>query len=92
MVFSFDAARSESSLARYVQGTGLDLGPGGRAALETHVREEYSTWGWIMEGLLERAGFQIDEADYQNDFLAAYVCTRRPEAATLKEPQTSQEK
>jgi putative AdoMet-dependent methyltransferase len=92
VVFSFDAARSESSLARYVQGTGLDLGPGGRAALETHVREEYSTCGWIMEGLLERAGFRIDQADYQNDFLAAYVCTRRPEAATLKEPQTSQEK
>ncbi len=32
---------------------------------------------WIMEGLLERAGFQIDEADYKDDFLAAYVCTRK---------------
>ena len=34
-----------------------------------------------MEGLLERAGFQIDEADYKDDFLAAYVCTRKPETA-----------
>ncbi len=39
----------------------------------------------IMEGLLERAGFQIDEADYKDDFLAAYVCTRKSEVRPVKE-------
>ena len=36
---------------------------------------------WIMEGLLARAGFQIDQADYKDDFLASYVCAKKPEVA-----------
>ena len=39
---------------------------------------------WIMEGLLERAGFQIDQADYKDDFLAAYVCTKRSEPVAAR--------
>ncbi len=31
----------------------------------------------IMEGLLERAGFQIDPADYNGDFLASHTCTKK---------------
>jgi hypothetical protein len=30
-----------------------------------------------MEGLLERAGFEIDSAEYDDGFQATYVCTRR---------------
>jgi hypothetical protein len=37
-----------------------------------------------MEGLLERAGFQIEGADYQDDFLAGYVCTNKSEAVRAK--------
>jgi ubiquinone/menaquinone biosynthesis C-methylase UbiE len=41
----------------------------------THVRDEHSTYDWIMEGLLTRAGFRIDRADYDG-FVATYLCTR----------------
>ncbi len=44
---------------------------------ETAVREEYSTLGWIMEGLLERAGFHIDKKEYLEGFMAVYECTKR---------------
>ena len=43
---------------------------------EIHVREEFSTYDWIMEGLLERAGFRIDEAKYDPGFQTTYICTR----------------
>jgi len=76
VVFSFDAARSEPAIERFVGRMSLHMGPDGRTAAETHVREEYSTWSWVMEGLLEKAGFQIDAAEYTDDFLAAYVCTK----------------
>ncbi|MHB1419823.1 MAG: class I SAM-dependent methyltransferase, partial [Bacillota bacterium] len=33
---------------------------------ETAVRDEFSTYDWIMEGLLERAGFAIENAHYQD--------------------------
>lgn len=44
--------------------------------VETHIREEYSTFTWIMEGLLEKAGFNIDTATYKQGVLAKYVCTK----------------
>ncbi len=41
-----------------------------------HIRDEYSTFDWVMESLLERAGFRIDAAEYGEGFGATYVCTK----------------
>ena len=77
VVFSFEANRYEQGIAQFIRKMSLDIGPDGQAASEMHVREEYSTYRWIMEGLLTRAGFQIDHVDYENEFLAGYLCTRK---------------
>ncbi len=53
---------------------------GGTEAVEDvtmHVREEYSTFTWVMEGLLENAGFTIDHAQYDKGVLAEYICSRK---------------
>ncbi len=53
---------------------------GGQKALEDvgmHVQEEYSTFTWIMESLLEKAGFMIDTVHYDKGVLAQYVCTKK---------------
>jgi putative AdoMet-dependent methyltransferase len=42
-----------------------------------HVKNEFSTYDWIMEGLIKRSGFDISSADYSNGVQAAYVCTKR---------------
>lgn len=42
----------------------------------THVRDEHSTFAWVIEGLLERAGFQILEARFARGVYATYVCRR----------------
>jgi ubiquinone/menaquinone biosynthesis C-methylase UbiE len=84
VVFSFDIGRCEPSIERFIEKMSLRTVPDGRRAAQTHVRQEYSTCGWIMEGLLERAGFRIDEADYKDDFLAAYLCTRKPAPAAAE--------
>ncbi len=82
VVFSFDTARYASALEGFVERMSFRTTPDGHRVGATHVRQEYSTCGWIMEGLLERAGFQIDDADYRDDFLAVYLCTRKsPQAA-----------
>ncbi len=83
VVFSFDVAQYEANIRRFIQAMGVHIGPEGRTEAETHVREEYSTCDWIMEGLLERAGFSIDEAEYQDEFLAAYVCTKKTAPVSL---------
>ena len=49
-----------------------------RPELETHVREEYSTFSWLIEPLLERAGFEIREAESRaSRIYAAYTCVKR---------------
>ena len=51
---------------------------GAEAAL--HLREEFSTLGWIMEGLLERAGFRIEAQSNSSGFFAEYHCIRLADA------------
>ena len=42
-----------------------------------HVKSEFSTYDWIMEGLIRRSGFDISSAEYSNGVQATYVCTKR---------------
>jgi ubiquinone/menaquinone biosynthesis C-methylase UbiE len=45
--------------------------------LETHLREEYSTFSWLLEPMLDRAGFEIRQAAYsESRVFAAYACVR----------------
>ena len=49
-----------------------------RAELEEHVRDEHSTFTWLLEPMIERSGFQIDDADYSPDgIFARYVVRKR---------------
>jgi hypothetical protein len=51
-----------------------------------HVREEHSTFGWIVEGMLQRAGFEIVEADYLTPESAQYVCKKIPVESPSNQP------
>ncbi|MFW6090531.1 MAG: class I SAM-dependent methyltransferase, partial [Actinomycetota bacterium] len=48
-----------------------------RAELEEHVRDEHSTFTWLLEPMLERAGFRIDDAGYSADGIFAWYVARR---------------
>jgi ubiquinone/menaquinone biosynthesis C-methylase UbiE len=48
-----------------------------RAELETHLRDEYSTFTWLFEPMLLRAGFEISETAYaESRTYARYTCVR----------------
>ena len=47
----------------------------------THVREEYSTFDWIMDGLLTRAGFKIQSKEILEGVIGKYLCVKESEAA-----------
>jgi ubiquinone/menaquinone biosynthesis C-methylase UbiE len=48
-----------------------------RQELEAHLREEYSTFTWLLEAMLERAGYQIHQVDYDpSRVYAAYTCVK----------------
>ena len=49
-----------------------------RGELETHLRQEFSTFSWLLEPILEQAGFEIEQADYGRvGVYAEYVCRKR---------------
>lgn len=52
------------------------VGPEFAAEVESHLRDEYSTYDWVMEGFLVRAGFHIDSVTYDDNFGATYLCTK----------------
>ena len=48
-----------------------------REDFETHVRDEHSTFAWVLHGMLERAGFEVLEAREPQVEYAEWLC-RRP--------------
>lgn len=48
-----------------------------RAELETHIREEYSPFSWVLEPLMEHAGFRIQQASHTpSRIYSTYACIR----------------
>jgi ubiquinone/menaquinone biosynthesis C-methylase UbiE len=49
-----------------------------RAEYATHLRDEYSTFTWLFEPMLEHAGFEILDASYSaSRIYAEYTCKRK---------------
>lgn len=47
----------------------------------THVREEYSTFDWIMDGIMERSGFKVLSKEVHEGVIARYLCIKETEIA-----------
>ena len=65
-------ANVEAWIAQTAAQGGAEVGD----SIRGHVGKEFSTYAWIMAGLLERAGFRIDSADAKGGVLANYWCTK----------------
>ena len=77
IVFPSEASDLEDQINAWVRSTALQSGHELAAEAEIHIREEYSTYDWVMEGRLKRAGFEIESTEYGDGFQATYVCVRR---------------
>jgi len=47
-----------------------------RDEFEEHVREEHSTFSWLLERMIERAGFLVEEALHSGDSIVARYLLR----------------
>ncbi len=54
-------------------------GPATRKDMEAHVQNEFSTYDWIMDGLLTRAGFEITSKVVLQGVVGRYLCRKRAE-------------
>jgi SAM-dependent methyltransferase len=75
LVYSFEPAEADGRLGAWFAGAAPSRDVGWtRAELEEHVRTEHSTYTWLLEPLLEHAGFEILEAEQRGGAYATYVC------------------
>lgn len=72
LVYSFDPAESHEQIDTWLAGMESTLFT--EEELLNHFREEFSTYDFLMESILERTGFDILDASYRDGFYAAYTC------------------
>jgi ubiquinone/menaquinone biosynthesis C-methylase UbiE len=78
IVFSFEPEDARNVIDAWLEGAPARPEDGWtQIELEMHLREEYSTFSWLMEPMLQKAGFEIRQASYsESRVFAAYVCVK----------------
>jgi SAM-dependent methyltransferase len=78
LVYSFRPQEADATIASWLASAPEDPTQGWTAAqLAEHVREEHSTFTWLLEPMLERAGFDVrDRWLSPNRTYGAYTCVR----------------
>lgn len=78
VVYSFQPDEAEERIESWCAtgGSGIER-DWIRAELEEHVRDEHSTFTWLLEPMIERSGFRIDDVAYSPDgIFASYVARK----------------
>ena len=79
LIYSFDPDDAGDAISAWLAAAPTDRASGWTSAeLAEHVRTEFSTFSWLLEPLLDRAGFDIAERWMSESRLyGEYVCIRR---------------
>ncbi|MFB3896327.1 MAG: class I SAM-dependent methyltransferase [bacterium] len=76
IVFSSKEAQLFESIDKMIQAFEQQAGEQMAREAIIHIKNEYSTYDWIMEGILTKSGFKIDTAQYNPGFQTTYICSR----------------
>ena len=78
VVYHFEPHEAADRLESWC-ATGLPPEEGGwsREELEEHVRDEHSTYSWLLEAMAVRAGFTVEQAEHTDDGIFATYVLRR---------------
>jgi len=77
VIFSFPVEEYKDKITNFINNIENSADPGFAEDAETHIREEFSSFDWVIEGMLKRTGFTIDKIDYRNDTFAIFICTKK---------------
>lgn len=76
-VYNFEPTEAEERIEAWCSGYGTTGDRSWvRADLEEHVRDEHSTFTWLLEPMSQRCGFLVEEADYSDDGMFAKYLLR----------------
>ena len=76
VVFGFEPREYDAKVRAFIDAIGSIAGSRVRRETETHIRDEYSTFAWILEGMLHKAGFVTEQCITHDGFITEYVCRK----------------
>ena len=78
LVFGFELREAETTIDAWLDAAAARPEDGWtRDELEDHLRAEHSTFSWLLEPMIEQAGFEIERVDYGRfNVYADYVCRK----------------
>ena len=78
LIFDFDPVATDERIDAWMEGAVSDPARGFTAGeLADHVREEFSTYSWLFEQMLDKAGLEVLSRSFVRSAYGAYTCTRR---------------
>jgi ubiquinone/menaquinone biosynthesis C-methylase UbiE len=78
VAYHFSAAEAADRLEAWCATLPYETPDGSwtRADIEEYIRDEHSTFTWLLEPMIERSGFRIEDADYSTDGVYARYVAR----------------
>jgi ubiquinone/menaquinone biosynthesis C-methylase UbiE len=77
LIYDFAPDEADERIEEWLAGAVNDPANGWtRDELAQHVRQEHSTYAWLLEPMLERAGFEIIDRHFRRSVYGAYTCRR----------------
>jgi ubiquinone/menaquinone biosynthesis C-methylase UbiE len=74
VVYDFAPSEAEDRLEAWCATLGDTVeGEWSRAELEEHLRDEHSTFTWLLEPIIRRSGFAIERAEHADWVFSKYV-------------------
>lgn len=75
VIYDFNPVEAEERIEAWCASFGNnDQDEWSRAELAEHVRDEHSTFRWLLEPMIERCGFAVEDVSYSSDgFFGSYV-------------------
>jgi putative AdoMet-dependent methyltransferase len=76
IVFQFEPNDYKRKINGYISDFVKKAGTDFKSEVEIHIRDEFSTFDWIMKGLITNAGFKIERSRSNDGFQTEYVCVK----------------
>ena len=78
LVYDFPPSEVDAKFAEWFANAGPDPEKGYTAEdYATHIRTEFSTFRFLLDRMLDEAGFDIVKAEFKRGLYGAYTCLRR---------------
>lgn len=76
VIFSFPPYQYEEHIQGWIDTMSSSGQSFSREDFEGHIRDEHSTYAWIIDGMLRQAGFRIERVHYWSPVYAHYRCQK----------------